>query len=317
VIGQLMNPTAPGVISRFTGCLLAAAVGDCLGAAYEGYSGMDLAEAYYDGRFQPGSMTMGEWTDDTSMLIATATSVAEMSAVKGESLARHYLAWFETGGRGIGRATYHAMKRLQAGVPWEQAGEKGEYAAGNGVAMRVAPIGLLHARDLDGLWQDVRDCGVITHRNEEALAGGFAVAYAVARAAAAQLDPETIILEILDQLEPSRLTDGLSEAARLLERGEPPLAALPALHLGGAAFETVPTAFYCFLRCPEDLPETIVSSIVAGGDTDTRACIAGAISGAYNGAEAIPGRWLHELPHRSGIEDVGRRLCHAVTHGAG
>jgi len=311
-----MTSTAPGVTSRFTGCLLAAAVGDCLGAAYEGYSGTDLAEAYYDGRFQPGSMTMGEWTDDTSMLIATATSVAEMSAVKGESLARHYLAWFEAGGRGIGRATYHAMKRLQAGVPWEQAGEKGEYADGNGVAMRVAPVGLLHTRDLDGLWEDVRDCGVITHRNEEALAGGLAVAYAVARAAAGELDPETIILEVLDQLEPSRLTDGLSEAARLLETGEPPLTAMPALGLGGAAFETVPTAFYCFLRCPDDLPETIVSSIVAGGDTDTRACIAGAMSGAHNGMEAIPARWLHDLLHRNGIEDVARRLCRAVTHGA-
>ena len=78
----------------------------------------------------------------------------------------------------------------------------------------------------------------------------------------------------------------------------------------------MPSAFYCFLRCPDDLSETIVSSIVAGGDTDTRACIAGAISGAHNGVEAVPGRWLQDLPHRNGIEDVGRRLCHAVTHGA-
>ncbi|MGI5818419.1 MAG: ADP-ribosylglycohydrolase family protein [Armatimonadota bacterium] len=308
-----MSNPQPGTTSRFTGSLLAAACGDCLGAAHEGYSGTDLAEAYYDGRFQPGSLTMSDWTDDTSMLIATAQSIAECGEVNGEDLARRYLAWFEAGGRGIGRATYHAMKRLQSGAAWEMAGEKGEYAAGNGVAMRVAPVGLLHARRLEALRDDVRACGVITHRNEEAIDGAYAVAWTVAKAAAGELDTETILLEILDQLEPSRVSDGLSECARLLEAEEPPLTALPALSLGGAAFETVPAAFYCFLRTPFDLQETLVSSIVAGGDTDTRAAIAGAMTGAYNGREAIPTRWLQELPHRAGIEGVAETLCRVTV----
>jgi ADP-ribosyl-[dinitrogen reductase] hydrolase len=309
-----MTTSPPGITSRFAGCLLAAASGDCLGATYEGYSGTDLAEAYYDGRFKPASMTMGEWTDDTSMLVATAQSLAERGQVNGEDMARRYLAWFEAGGRGIGRSTYHAMKRLQVGAPWNQAGESGEYAAGNGVAMRIAPIGLFHARRPEGLREDCRTCGIITHRNEEAIAGAFAAAYAVARAAAGQLDTETIILEILELLDPSRVTDGLSAAGELLEKDEPPLTALPQLRLGGAAFETVPTAFYCFLRSPGSVQETLVSAIVAGGDTDTRACIAGAIAGAYNGKEAIPGKWLHELPAREGIESVATKLCRVVTH---
>lgn len=308
-----MSSSEPGITSRFTGSLLAAAAGDCLGAAYEGYSGTDLAEAYYDGRFEPGSMTMGEWTDDTSMLVATAKSIAETGQVDGEDLARRYLAWFETGGRGIGRATYHAMKRLQTGTNWREAGEKGEYAAGNGVAMRIAPIGLYHVRDPANLRDDVRNCAVITHRNEEAIAGAYAVAYAVARAAAGSFDPETIILEILDWLEPSRVADGLSECARLLEAAEPPLTALPELGLGGAAFETVPSAFYCFLRSPDDLQETLVSSIVAGGDTDTRAAIAGGMTGTYNGREAIPVRWLQELPLGDGIQGVAETLCRVTV----
>lgn len=312
VIRYCMSVKGPEPKSRFRGCLLAAAAGDCLGAPFEGDIGTERAEAYYDGRFQVSSLTMSEWTDDTSMLIATATSIATLGRVDGEDLARHYLAWFEAGGRGIGRSTYHAMKRLQSGTPWEQGGEKGEYAAGSGVAMRAAPIGLLHARDLTGLRDDVQTCGVVTHRNEEALAGGYAVAYAVARAAAGELDPETIILEILEDLEPSQTADALHEVARLIESEAPPLVALPELKLGGAAFETVPTAFYCFLRSPDDLVETILSSIVAGGDTDTRACIAGAISGAYNGVGALPTRWFQELPHRQGIDEVAGRLYEVV-----
>jgi len=309
-----MITSVPGITSRFTGSLLAAAIGDCLGAAYEGYSGPDLAEAYYDGRFKPASLTMGEWTDDTSMLVATAQSLAERGRVNGEDMARRYLAWFEAGGRGIGRSTYHAMKRLQAGAPWSEAGESGEYAAGNGVAMRIAPVALFHARRLEGLREDCHTCGIITHRNDEAIAGALAVAYAVAKAAAGQLDPETIILEVTELLEPSRVTDGLFLAGELLEKEEVPLTALPELRLGGAAFETVPAAFYCFLRSLHSVQETLVSAIVAGGDTDTRACIAGAISGAYNGREAIPARWLKELPAREGIDSVATKLCRVVTH---
>lgn len=308
-----MSNQAPDIAPRVSGSLLAAAIGDCLGAHYEGYSGPDLAEAYYDGRFDPASMSMSEWTDDTSMLVATALSIAERGRVDGEDLARRYLSWFEKGGRGIGRATYHAMKRVESGTAWDEAGEKGEYAAGNGVAMRIAPVGLLHAHDPDGLAEDVETCGIITHRNDEAIAGGFAVAYAVARAAAGKLDTETLILEILDQLEPSRVADGLSECARLLEVEEPPLSAMPELRLGGAAFETVPSALYCFLRTPEDVREALVSSIVAGGDTDTRACIAGSISGAYNGREAVPERWVRALPRREFIERVATALTSAIT----
>ena len=308
-----MNGPSVSMASRFAGSLLAAACGDCLGAAYEGYSGTDLAEAYYDGRFEVGSLTMGDWTDDTAMLVATAQSIAECGRVDGEDLARRYLAWFEAGGRGIGRATYHAMKRLQTGTAWEEAGEHGEYAAGNGVAMRIAPIGLLHAGRLEGLREDVRNCGIITHRNEEALDGAFAVAYAVALAAVGELEPETILLQVLDQLQPSRVSDGLSECAHLLEAMEPPLTALPQLSLGGAAFETVPTAFYCFLRRPDSVREALVSSIVAGGDTDTRACIAGALSGAFNGSQRIPPRWRREVPHRAGIEGVAQSLHEVVA----
>ena len=70
---------------------------------------------------------------------------------------------------------------------------------------------------------------------------------------------------------------------------------------GIAAFESVPTAIYCFLRCMEPDPEipsafnslqrTLVYSISLGGDTDTIATMAGAIAGAYYGMEQVPESW--------------------------
>jgi ADP-ribosylglycohydrolase len=47
-------------------------------------------------------------------------------------------------------------------------------------------------------------------------------------------------------------------------------------------------SLYAFLRHPEDYWETICTAIWPGGDVDTTAAMAGAISGAHLGLEAIP-----------------------------
>ncbi len=59
---------------------------------------------------------------------------------------------------------------------------------------------------------------------------------------------------------------------------------------GISAFVTpsVLWSLYAFLRSPDDYWETICTAIGVGGDTDTMAAIAGAISGARLGVEALP-----------------------------
>jgi hypothetical protein len=47
-------------------------------------------------------------------------------------------------------------------------------------------------------------------------------------------------------------------------------------------------SLYSFLRTPDDYWETICTAITVGGDVDTTAAMAGAISGTWVGLEAIP-----------------------------
>ena len=54
-------------------------------------------------------------------------------------------------------------------------------------------------------------------------------------------------------------------------------------------------SLYSFLRSPEDYWETVRTAIVVGGDVDTTAAMAGAISGAYLGLDAIPERWARRV----------------------
>ena len=47
-------------------------------------------------------------------------------------------------------------------------------------------------------------------------------------------------------------------------------------------------SLYSFLRSPKSFWETICTAIAVGGDVDTTAAMAGAISGALNGLSAVP-----------------------------
>ena len=62
-----------------------------------------------------------------------------------------------------------------------------------------------------------------------------------------------------------------------------------------AAHESVPTAIYTFLRNASSFTEAVTYAIELGGDTDTIASMAGALSGAHLGLEAIPEGWRNRV----------------------
>ncbi|MCD6350908.1 MAG: ADP-ribosylglycohydrolase family protein, partial [Armatimonadetes bacterium] len=201
--------------ASFEGSLVALALGDSLGATMEGYRSHDLLVAYQEGRYDRWQMQVALWTDDTAMTVATAQSIIACSRVDGEDLARRYLAWYRTGGRGIGRATLRSMERLLNRVPWDEAGETGLWSAGSGVAMRVAPIGLFHGPNLRGMPDDVRACGIITHRNDEAINAALAVAWVIARAAVGELKLDSLVPHLLEYVPPCKTLDSIVRAHEL------------------------------------------------------------------------------------------------------
>lgn len=66
------------LLSRFSGCLLGLAAGDCLGAAVEGWTPQDIRERYGRLTEMVGSRywAPGEHTDDTAMMLRIAHSPA-------------------------------------------------------------------------------------------------------------------------------------------------------------------------------------------------------------------------------------------------
>lgn len=309
------------MLDRFRGSLLGLAVGDALGMPLEGVrastirSQLGKVTDFMDAPWR--FLTAGQWTDDTQMMLCHAQSIVERKGFNIEDTAHKFVRWFESNDwRGIGGATYDSIQRLRAGVHPLESGKKGEMAAGNGVAMRIAPLGLMDCGDLDRLREDCHSAAVITHDNPEAVAGGRAVAYTVALGARGDLDTSSLVADTLRFIGPCKVAENLQSAAAFLEKGMDTPEALARLGTGGYVVETVASAFFCFLKTPNDFEETVSSAVEGGLDADTTGAVAGAISGAYAGLEAIPARWRDGVEASEEILSLASGIYNLVEKGA-
>ena len=291
-----LNSRSNSLVDRVRGCLLAGAVGDAMGGPFEG---------------KPGPMQFREhrnWkiSDDSQLTLATCESISQLAEVSPEHIAGQFVRWFKEGRlTGLGASTLKALRDLDAGVQWALAGAKGEMAAGNGAAMRIAPLAfhldpaLLKDRQL------IRDVCRITHHNEEAYAGALAVVAAIRSLAFDDSASPTQLLQIVVRdLPDSRVRDRIFEIGAISD--ERTVADL-AVQFGSSGYvvESVPLALFAAHLIEQHSLESILrSAIEAGGDTDTVASITGQIAGVWIGASGIPKEFLDSLPNLSEIERI-------------
>ena len=296
---------------RFAGCLVGLAIGDALGMPFEGMDPQAiLARQSQVTEFLPGDgLAAGQYTDDTKMMLCIAESIVENGRVNPEDVARRFVAWFDTGDlRRIGATCLEAIMSLERGIPWRESGHRGKWAAGNGTAMRIAPVGLVDWQDMERLRGDCWSTSIITHHNPEAGAGATAVAYVIARLATGDLDSTRLLTDAAHFVGESEVARNLVEAQRLLSSNTPTEMALKTLGTSGYVVETVASALYCFLRTPPDFVITVSSAVLGGGDTDTTAAVAGAISGAYNDLHRLPAHLVAQVEDSKGLQDLGRAI---------
>lgn len=301
---------------RFTGCLLGVAVGDALGQPVEAFPPERLRREFGEVReFMPGDPRLpiplgaGQWTDDTQMTLDIARSIVRCGRVDPEDIAQEFVRdhWGE-GIRFSGFTVKYSLQRLKRGVSWQESGLDDPMTAGNGGAMRIAPVGLFDCLHRNRLAEDARLATIITHRHPEAVAGAMAVAYMVAEAAAGALDPATVLADTIAFVGESGVAENLSRAQELLAQGVETGRALQVLGTTGYVVHTVAAAAYCFLRTPDDFERTVIDAVMGGNDADTTAAVAGAISGTYNGEAAIPARWRENVERGAEIEALARKL---------
>ena len=320
------------------GCLVWGAIGDALGRTAEGRSPARLQSQFGPSglrdyvawhAWRPGE-PRGTFTDDTQLTIATAESLlASGGELDPQSLADAFLGIDHI--RGIGRATAHALEALRRGAPWWETGQK-ENSAGNGAAMRAAPVGLVHAfkpAPVD-LVRDAVLSAVPTHPHPVGVAGAVALAAGAAwcirarLSGAIRLDVERFVEFVstcIERMEPEPTPERKpgGRAVRLVERLRelPDLLSWPSTadvfgytHNGAFALESVPAALYTFLHSPDDPEQVILTAVNAGYDADTVASMAGNLVGAWCGTASLQRTqsWWIELEDRQRLLALADRL---------
>jgi poly(ADP-ribose) glycohydrolase ARH3 len=290
--------------SKFIGSLIGVAVGDSLGARFEGASTIcddvaDLAPRY---------------TDDTAMTIGVAESLIELKVfhywhMTGRLLRLHEEEPWRRYGTTVTRV-FRMMRHGKRGFGMLDRDFFPEGSWGNGAAMRVAPVGLLYHDDPRTLRDIAYHCASITHSHELALEGAVLQACAVALAALTapgDRNPTEFLAALRMITQSPAYQEKLMLMADLLGSSAGKREVIDRLGNSAAAVNSVPTAIYSFLANP-DFKSAVLYAVSLGGDADTIGSMTGAIAGACQGIEGIPSQWRETVENREYIEELGSNL---------
>lgn len=301
---------------KFRGCLVGLALGDALGAPFEGARAVSRAEVYAAAERRK----ILRYTDDTHMAIGVAESLIACRGFDGSHMADTFVRNYEREPwRGYGPGPPRVFQRIKSGAPWNCAAEEiypgGSF--GNGAAMRVAPVGLFYRRDPGKLREVAYLSSQITHAHPLGKEGAALQAFAVALAAVCGPSgcPEDFLAGLMAFATGGIYREKLETVADLLGGAD---GAEVAARLGNGieAFNSVPAAICCFLRHPGSFEEAVAEAVSLGGDADTIASMTGAISGAWLGIEAVPVKWAEKLENRAYIGKLAVRLWEAALQQA-
>lgn len=288
---------------RWLGLLIGTAVGDAVGLPAEGIS---RARNYklFKGKWEHRLLfKYGLCSDDTEHTIFVAQSLlAHGNDVKlfQKRLASSLRWWLLSLPAGIGLATGRAIIKLWFGCNPKNSGV---YSAGNGVAMRVAPIGAYFYNDAKLRTEYVKASTYLTHTDPKAFIGANAIAEVIAWIWREQLTERPalskfifFLREIANDKQWLELTDlmekGLNDNLSVAE-----FANLMGLSNGitGYIYHTVPMVLYAWYVHFGNFEQTLISIFNCGGDTDTTGAIVGALAGSVTGYNGIPDNWIDKI----------------------
>lgn len=289
---------------RYVGCLLGLAAGDALGTTVEFRprgSFEPLTDMIGGGPFGLGP---GQWTDDTSMALCLAESLLAHGGFDAHDQMGRYLNWWKWGYLSstgscfdIGTTVRSALERFErSGEPYS--GSVEPEAAGNGSLMRLAPVALFYAPNIDEVIEFSAQSSRTTHGAPEAVECCQLLGFVLARCLAGK--PKHEVLNgsglALSELKVSELATGqYLNKSRNEVRGS------------GYAVASLEAALWCF-QTTSTFEAAALEAANLGEDADTTAAIVGQVAGAFYGVQGIPAGWLEKLHMREEITKMAEGL---------
>jgi ADP-ribosyl-[dinitrogen reductase] hydrolase len=303
-----------GSSAAYRGSLLGLAVGDAVGTAVEFTAPGSFPPVTEMTGGGPFGLRAGEWTDDTSMALCLAESLVERGDFDPRDQMERYLRWWREGhlasnGRcfDIGTTVSAALRRFeQTGQPF--AGATHPDAAANGSIMRLAPVPLAYARDVEQAIDYSAESSRTTHAAARPVDAcrylGALIASSVHGAAKDRLLDDAFWR--WGELDPQ-----IEEIARGSYKRKQP----PAIRGSGFVVHTLEAALWA-LWSTDDFRGGCLAVVNLGEDADTTGAVYGQLAGAIYGVDGIPAEWQERLALPETIESFAYGLHELAIAGA-
>ena len=308
------------------GCICGLAIGDSFGDASRMRGNRENYGITTD--FNKGAA----WsTDDTEFALLTAKTLINC---QGKLTVQHVVdAWFadvavqDEFKRG-GASEVSAAQNLLRGIMPPESGKFSTFHLSDGSAMRIAPVGIICAGDVEAAAKMAEIDAQISHYSD-GIWGAQAVAAAVAIAMVDGTMDEIIEAAMSVIPKDSWLYANMMTAFRIVEESNGSIidAWMP-LHdalrasTWATTAEAIPAAFACLKLVGDDFKKGVILAGNFARDADTIGAVAGAILGAKFGLSAIPAHWVEKTRFPSGtclkftkgvdLVDIGEKLAELI-----
>lgn len=306
---------------RITGALLGAVVGDALGVPVEFSTREERHSDPVTGMrgFGTWNQVPGTWSDDSSLLLATAGSLLEGFDL--ERMGKAFVAWLHEGEWrpyervfDVGDTTRKAIDAIFFGTPASEAGCAEESANGNGSLMRILPVALAFAdASLEELCEAAESASAITHSH---IWSRMSCAYycLLARRLFRGEDKFTAVAGVTEEF--TQHYQNMGYSMHLEKFGflmNEPIATLTAASVDSSGFviDTLNASIWCLLR-ETTYASTVLSAVNLGGDTDTTACVVGGLAGLLYGPGSVPADWLAVLARQDEVVEFTHTFAHSI-----
>ena len=296
-------------VDKIKGTIYGQAIGDALGLGTEGMTDEDMAWKYpngirhYSDIFQDRHRKrwkIGDWTDDTDMMLCIANAVIKDKGVNYTSIARNFKEWADGEPMGIGETTYKVLsfgdyidRPFDASkMLWDMSHQQ---SAANGGVMRTSIVGLFP--------KAVEECAAnicrLTHYDPRCV-GSCAIVSLLIHSLVYEGEKLSYhkIVDIA-QKHDCRIREyidlSLNTDIRALE--------LQDWDSVGYTLKTLAAGLWAYWNAPS-FEEGLLSVVRAGGDADTNAAVACAILGAKFGFNTIPQEYVDGLIYKEQLDEV-------------
>lgn len=322
---------------KIYGSLAGLIIGDIMGMPSEFLTPQQIKEqfGYIDTFCEPPKdhihpdLKRGQITDDSEQSIYLIEQYYLDKKVTVENTAKALQKWAKEkdafNKSYIGPSTAKALRNIEQGHNPRETGFAG-FTCGS--AMRVVPIGLIHAGDFEGALQGAIKSSLPTHGTDVAISAAAAIACAVSAALEDNATIDSVIDSALEgarqgakhgkpaitalvekrtllAIELVKNTEDISQAGQLLYDN---------IGCGMAANEVVPVVLALFYAAKGEPMQLIKAGANIGGDTDTIAALGGALGGAFRGIDFIDDGMLEEAEtvNRLDVKELAKRIIGIV-----